>query len=131
MYLHLKIIGVLLIVLSLVHAMFPRYFDWKKQLSSLSLINRQIMMVHTFFIALTVLFIGLLCLTSSAELIDTGLGRKICLGLSLFWGTRLIIQFIGYSPKLWKGKVFETSVHIVFVFLWGYLTLIFGMICIR
>lgn len=131
MHLHLKIIGVVLIVLSLVHAVFPRYFDWKKQLSSLSLINRQIMMVHTFFIALTVLFIGLLCLTSSAELVDTGLGRRICLGLSLFWGTRLIIQFIGYSPKIWKGKIFETSVHIIFVFLWGYLTLIFGMIGIR
>lgn len=131
MYIHLKIIGVLLVALSLVHAVFPGYFDWKKELSSLSLINRQIMMVHTFFIALTVLFIGLLCLTSSAELIDTGLGRRICLGLSLFWGTRLIIQFIGYSPKLWKGKVFETSVHIVFAFLWGYLTLIFGMIGIR
>ena len=128
MELHLKIIGFLLIALSLVHILFPRYFNWAKELRSLSLINRQMMYVHTFFIALVVSLMGLLCLTSSNEFIDTALGRKLALGFGTFWTIRLFIQFFGYSSKLWKGKKFETSVHILFSLLWTYLSVIFFLI---
>jgi hypothetical protein len=130
MHLHLKIIGILLIALALVHIVFPKYFNWDKELSSLSLINRQMMTVHTFFISLLVFLMGLLCLTSSNELIDTNLGKKIALGLGVFWTIRLFIQFFVYSSKLWKGKPFETTVHILFIFLWTYLGFIFWAIAL-
>src|SRR5260221_12109623 len=130
MHLHLKIIGILVIALSMVHVVFPRYFNWEKELRSLSLINRQMMTVHTFFIALTVFLIGLLCLTSTNELIDTNLGKKISLGLGIFWTMRLFIQLWGYSPVLWKGKTFETSVHVLFVLMWTYLSFIFWAVSI-
>jgi hypothetical protein len=125
MEIHFKIIGILLIALAFVHIVFPKYFNWDKELKSLSLINRQMMTVHTFFIALTVLLMGLLCLTSSAELIETNLGKKISLGLGVFWTVRLVIQFFGYSSDLWKGKKFETFMHIIFSLLWTYLSIIF------
>lgn len=125
MELHLKVIGIVLIALALLHVIFPRYFDWKVQLSGLSLINRQMMYVHTFFIALVVLLMGLLCLTSAPEIVGTPLGRKIALGLAIFWLARLVIQFFGYSSELWKGKLFETAVHVVFTFLWAYLSGVF------
>jgi hypothetical protein len=115
--------------LALVHVIFPKYFKWNKELNSLSLINRQMMTIHTFFIALTVFLMGLLCLTSSNELIETNLGKKVSLGLAVFWSVRLFIQFFGYSSKLWKGKKFETFVHIVFSFVWTYLSIIFGANC--
>src|SRR5437870_5437846 len=107
MTLHLKITGLLLVMLGIVHLVFPKYFNWAKELGALSLINRQMMYVHTFFIAFVVFLTGLLCLTSSNEIIETSLGRKIALGLGVFWIIRLIIQFFGYSSKLWKGKKFE------------------------
>ena len=125
MEIHFRIIGVLLIALGLVHIVFPKYFNWDKELKSLSLINRQMMTVHTFFIALTVFLMGLLCLTSSNELIDTNLGKKISLGLGVFWAFRLFIQFFIYSTDLWKGKKFETFIHIIFSFLWAYLSIVF------
>ena len=125
MEIHFKIIGTLLIALALVHIVFPKYFNWKEELKSLSLINRQMMTVHTFFIALTLFLIGLLCLTSSSELVETNLGKKISLGLGIFWIFRLFIQFFGYSNDLWKGKNFETLIHIVFSLLWTYLSFIF------
>jgi hypothetical protein len=125
MELQLKIIGFLLILLAIVHVIFPKYFDWKNQLRTLSLINREMMYIHTFFIAFTVLLMGILCITSSPELVMTRLGNKICLGLGIFWGTRFLIQFFGYSSQLWKGKSFETIVHVLFSLLWGYLTFIF------
>lgn len=125
MELHLKIIGFLLIALSLVHISFPRYFNWAKELGSLSLINKEMMYVHTFFIAFVVLLMGLLCLTSSDELVSTALGKRLVLGLGIFWAIRLFIQFFGYSSKLWKGKKLETTVHIIFSLLWTYLTAAF------
>lgn len=125
MEIHLKIIGALLITLALVHIAFPKYFNWKENLKSLSLVNRQMMTVHTFFIALTVFLMGLLCLTSSNELVETNLGKKISLGLGIFWTFRLFIQFFGYSTDLWRGKKFETLMHVVFSLFWTYLSFIF------
>jgi hypothetical protein len=125
MEIHFKIIGGILILLALAHGIFPRYFNWKQELSALSLVNRQIMYVHSFFIALMVFLIGVLCLTSSGELLSTALGKRISLGIGLFWGVRLVMQFAGYSSKIWKGKTFETAMHILFSVFWTYLTAIF------
>jgi len=125
MQLQLKFIGALLVVLALLHAGFAWYFDWRREFAVVSLINRQMMYVHTFFIALAVLLMGLLCLTSAAELMGTPLGRRVALGLGLFWLARLLIQFFGYSATLWRGKRFETIVHVVFSLLWAYVSGIF------
>lgn len=122
---HLRIIGALLIILSLIHIIFPSYFNWKEELKSLNLINRQMMKVHTFFIGLVVFLMGALCLHSYDDLINTELGKTISLGFGVFWTIRLFIQFFGYSRKLWKGKIFETIVHVTFSIFWVYLSSIF------
>ncbi|MFE7085542.1 hypothetical protein ACFU8T_05375 [Sphingobacterium spiritivorum] len=125
MELQLKIIGILLIVLAGIHIIFPKYFNWKQELKSLNLINRQMMSIHTLFIGISVFLMGLLCYTSSYELIHTTLGKKICLGLGIFWFIRLIVQFLGYSTELWRGKKFETAIHILFCLLWIYFSIVF------
>ena len=128
MELNLKIVSILLIILALIHAIFPKYFKWKSELHSLSTINRQLMYVHSFFIAFVVLLMGLLCLTSANELIETTLGRRICLGIGIFWIARLLIQFFVYSSKTWKGKRFETTVHVVFSMMWVYFSVVFCLV---
>ena len=125
MQLHLKITGFVLVILALIHIIFPKYFDWKKDLGALSLINKQMMYIHTFFIALAVFLMGLLCITSAPALIATSLGHKVLLGLAVFWMCRFVIQFAGYSSKLWRGRKFETIIHIVFSILWLYISSVF------
>jgi hypothetical protein len=125
MALQIKIAGALLMVLSLAHIAFPRYFNWEEELKQLSLINKQLMIVHTFFIALAVFLMGLLCMTSAAELVETKLGKSVSFGFGVFWVVRLVIQFFGYSSDLWKGKLFETIIHILFSCLWLYLSVLF------
>jgi hypothetical protein len=125
MELHLKLIGGLLILLAMAHIAFPRYFNWKEDMAGITMINRQMMYIHTFFIGLVVLLIGILCLTLTDELLNTRLGKYILFGLFIFWGCRLLIQFIGYSSKLWKGKRLETLMHILFSITWTYLTIVF------
>jgi hypothetical protein len=125
MELHVKIIGSFLIILAVLHLSFPRYFNWKKELRSLSIMNRQMMYVHSLFIAFIIFLMGLLCLTSSDELMSTTLGKRISLGFGIFWTVRLLVQFFGYSSKIWVGKAFETTVHVVFSLCWAYLSSIF------
>ena len=125
MELQLKIIGIMLIALSLVHAIFPWYFHWKEELKDLSIMNRQMMKVHTFFIAFVVFGIGLLNVFCTDDLINTALGKKIAIFLGIFWGIRSFMQFFGYSSKIWKGKTFETMVHIVFSIFWLYMTYVY------
>ncbi|HTA83795.1 MAG TPA: hypothetical protein VK783_12695 [Bacteroidia bacterium] len=127
MEIHLKIIGFLLLALSAIHLPFPTYFKWKTELQSLNLMNKQMMYVHTFFVVLIIVLMALLCIFCSHDLLYTHLGRQIGFGLFIFWGIRLVFQLFVYSPKLWKGKLFETSIHILFSLLWAYITIVFYM----
>lgn len=129
-YLQIKLIGILLMGLSLSHSVFPIYFNWSKDFASLSSINRQMTVVHTFFIALFVFLVGLFCFTSAHELVDTNLGKRISLGLGIFWTVRLLFQLFVFSSKHWKGKTFETTIHIVFIIWWSYLSFIFLRIAV-
>ena len=113
-------------LLSFLHYFVPSYLNWKKDLAPISLMNRQMMMTHMIFIAILVFSIGLLCVTSTDELLATPLGKKLCLGLSIFWGLRLVFQFFVYSPKLWRGKRFETFIHVLAVCFWTYMLVVFG-----
>jgi len=125
MEIHLKIVGSLLILLSLMHIIIPKYFKWEQELTSLSLITKQILYVHTFFIAFVVLLMGLLCLGYSNELVNDPFGKVISMGLFGFWLTRLTFQFLVYSPKVWRGKRFETVMHVVFAATWLYFSAVF------
>ena len=127
MELQLKLIGILLVLLSFVHVIFPRYFNWKEELKDLSIINREMMKIHTFFVALVVFGFGLLNIFCTDDLLNTPLGKKLSIFLGVFWGIRAIIQFFGYSSENWKGKKFETVVHILFSIFWVYITVIYFM----
>ena len=128
MEIHLKILGYLFVILAFFHAFFPKYFNWKQELNQISLINKQMMEVHTFFVALIVFGIGLLNIFCTNELINSILGRDICLGLFVFWFIRLLFQFFVYSSKLWRGKQFETIMHIIFSLFWTYCCWIYFMV---
>lgn len=126
MILLLELAGWSLLVLALLHGLFPRRFRWRDQLAGCDLLTRQIFYIHTFFIALTVALMGALCIVASKDLLHSRLGQLCCIGMAIFWGLRFIIQFVGYSPQLWRGKAFETTMHIVFSFYWAALTILFS-----
>lgn len=131
MELHLKIAGLIMIILAFIHFLFPKRFKWKDELSGLSLINKQLMYVHTFFIALVVLLMGVICIYSASEIVHTLLGRNLSFGLFIFWFVRLVFQFFVYSSQLWRGKKFETIIHVIFTLIWIYLSTIFLFIYLQ
>lgn len=130
MEIHFYIIGSFLILLAFVHIIFPKYFNWKEELEKLSLMNHQMLKVHAFFIALTIFLMGVLLLFSTHDLLTTQLGRIIILGFAIFWTIRFFVQLFVYSSKLWRGKIFETTVHVFFTFLWIYISSVFWIVAI-
>lgn len=122
---HIRIAGIISILLAMIHIFFPSYFQWKKHLEKWRLIDRQIMLVHTFFVALMILLTGILSMLSATALHTTTLGHHVTLGLGIFWLVRLYFQLFVYSSKLWKGKQWETSIHIIFLLLWVFMSSVY------
>jgi hypothetical protein len=124
---HLKFAGVGLIALALVHVAFVRALRWKEELAHLSLLNRQIFYVHTFFICFVLVAMGALSLLGTRLLLEpTALARAVLGGFTAFWALRLICQWFVYDPSLWRGNRTNTLVHWVFTGVFGYLTALYA-----
>ncbi|MDB6016952.1 MAG: hypothetical protein JWR19_1441 [Pedosphaera sp.] len=123
---HIKVVGSLMLALAFAHLYFPRRFAWREELAKLSLLNRQIFLVHCFFIVLVLVLCGLLSLFYTAPLLQPSpLARAVLCGLVIFWAARLCIQFFIYDSKLWRGHQFNTVMHILFSLLWAYYTAVY------
>jgi len=124
---HLKVAGALLLVLAAAHVFFPKRFQWREELSRLSLLNRQIFLVHCFFICLMLVLMGSLsAFYTDALLQPSPLARLVLFGLTLFWGLRLLVQLFVYDRELWRGNRFNTVAHFLFTGLWSYCTAAYG-----
>jgi hypothetical protein len=125
---HLQIAGLMMAVLVALNLALPGRLRWREELATLSLLNRQVFRVHSFFITLIVALFSALLLTSSDELLEpTRLSRAILAGLTIFWAARMLIQWFYYSPKLWRGNRFNTAVHCLFSVVWVYMTTTFAV----
>lgn len=123
----LRLAGAALIVLAVAHVPICRHFHWHEESAKLSPFNRQVLLVHAFFIALAVGLMGLLCLFWPGALVEpSALGRPVAAGLVLFWGVRLFVQLFVYEPALWRGKRFETAMHVLFTAFWCFLVFVFA-----
>lgn len=124
---NLRIGGALLIALALAHVQFSKRFRWREESARLSPFNRQVLLVHAFFIALAIGLMGLLMLGWPRALATPSvLGKPITAGLAIFWAIRLYVQWFVYDRELWRGKRFETAVHLAFTAFWAYLTVLFA-----
>lgn len=120
--LQLSVAGILQVSLAFAHLGFGRRLGWKDDLARLSLVNRQIFQVHTFFIGLVLVLFGMLDLLAGKLLLDGSvLARSVSGGLAVFWGARLWVQWFVFDHRLWRGKRFETTVHAIFTLLWTWL----------
>jgi hypothetical protein len=125
---NLRVTGLLMAALVVLNIFIPRRFGWREELSRVSLVNRQIFRVHTFFLIVTLALFSALLLTSADALVEpTRLARAVLLGLTIFWGLRMLMQWFYYSPALWRGRRFNTAMHLLFSGLWIYVTAVFAV----
>jgi hypothetical protein len=125
---HLRTVGVLMAVLAIVNLFVPGRFHWREELSRVSLVNRQIFQAHTMFIVLLIVLTSALLLTSAEALLEPSrLSRAVMIGLTIFWGLRMLVQWFFYSPQIWRGSRFHTAMHAIFSLGWIYVTAVCGL----
>ena len=128
LYIHLQIVGVLLILLGLSHVFFNRLFRWKQELTTVSPLTRDVFFVHNFFIGLGVVLGGATSFFCANDLLRPGtLSRAVLAGMATFWLCRLLAQFFGYDSAIWLGDRFRTYMHVLFSLLWCYVTATYGI----
>jgi hypothetical protein len=128
LHIHIQIVGAMLLLLSVANLFFSRYFGWKKELASLSLLTRRVFQVHCFFIALVLMLLGVCSLFYTDTLLEPGpLSRMLLAGIVLFWLCRLVVQFFVYDTAIWKGNRFYTVMHVFFSVLWMYVVITYGI----
>src|ERR1700747_2936788 len=100
---HLRLAGTLLMLLGFSHLTFGRILDWRSDLAKLSLVNRQIFIVHCFYIALFLIMLGALSTFGTSLLLEPHpLARVILASSAVLWGIRLYLQWFFFDRSLWR-----------------------------
>lgn len=123
----LRIAGAGLILLALLHIPIGKRLRWKEDCKQLTPVNETVFHVHTFFICIVLVMMGLPCLLQPAIfLTPTPAGTWLTWSFAAFWFIRLYCQWFVYRADLWRGKRMETAVHWWFTFIWTALTALFA-----
>ena len=125
--LHLRIAGAMQVALALAHLDFARRFHWREEFARVSLLNRQMFYVHTFFVCVVLALFGSLSLLAPDVLLEpTRLARLVLAGIAAFWALRLYCQWFVYDASLWRGHTFQTVMHFVFTIAWIYFVVVYA-----
>jgi hypothetical protein len=124
----LRTAGAGLILLAILHIPIGKQLKWVEDARRLTPVNASIFHVHTFFICVVLVMMGLPCLLEPDIFLNpTPAGRWLTWSISAFWATRLYFQWFVYPPDLWRGKRLETWVHAWFTLVWAALSALFGI----
>ena len=125
--LHLRVMGVIMLLLVAMNLHIPRRFGWKQEMAGLSLLNRQIFQVHAAFICIILALFAALLLTLTSELLEpTRLARGILAGMAGFWFCRMLCQWFVYDSRIWRGDRLLTAMHVIFSGVWVYFVATLG-----
>jgi len=92
--------GILHFGILLASAAVPQVLDWRRELSKLDPLSRQLVWVHGAFIVLVIIGFGAISCAVPAELAnETPLARCVCVFIALFWIARLAVQFFVFDAK--------------------------------
>lgn len=123
----LRAAGLGLLTLSLAHAPIARRLNWREEARRLSPVNAAVFRVHALFIAVTLALMGLPCLFEPSVFLErTRAGAWWTWSLAAFWALRCYCQWFVYEADLWRGKRFETALHVLFSAQWIALTGLFA-----
>ena len=128
----LRVAGSLLLLLAAAHVPIGRRLNWREEALRLSPANGAIVQVHTLFICLILVLMGLPCLADPGIFVEkTRAGMWLTWSFSAFWTTRLVVQWMVFPHQLWRGKQTETRLHLAFTALWLFLAILFAFCAAR
>ena len=87
------------------HLFFWRLFNWKKDLTRLTFVNRAVMQILNLCLTFVFLVVGYISIFYSNELLTTNLGKVILVAISAFWFFRTIEQIIFFGVKEIRSNI--------------------------
>lgn len=122
----LRLVGAVLVTIGLSHAVMPHAFGWPAEFAALTPLTRSISYIHTFFIAVMCIMLGLAPLCLTRQMLETGAMPKAVLAAECtFWGLRWCAQFVAFPPAIWKSSRLYTVGHVGFIVLWTWIVAVF------
>lgn len=124
----LRVAGAGLILLAVLHIPISRHLRWREESARMSLTSASVFRVHTFFICVVLVLMGLPALMAPQIFLErSSAGAWLTWSMAFFWGLRLLVQFFVYPSELWRGKRFETAMHVWFSLVWMSLAVVFAL----
>lgn len=111
--LFLRIIAIAQLALAALSFFLPRILKWEADMARMSLLVREVFVIHSWFISITLVIWGVLTWRFAHEMAHapTDLSRWLCGAIALFWGIRCALQWLHYSPMHWRGIPGRTVIH--------------------
>ena len=126
--LQLRLVGALLLGVAALGVAVHRHFRWGDEIQRLTLLTRQVFLVHSAFVIVVLAMLGAMLLTVAPALLAPGpLPRAVLIGLIVMWTARLLAQWFFYDPSLWRGDRFRTFMHVLFSVLYAYFVATFAL----
>ncbi len=123
----LRVAGAGLILLAVLHVPIGRHLKWREDAARLTPINASIFQVHTIFICIVLVMMGLPCLLDPQVFLEHSRGGAwLTWSFATFWAIRLYVQLFVYRADLWRGKRMETFMHWWFTGVWIALVALFA-----
>ncbi len=125
----LRFVALLQIGLAILSLCLPRIMDWKADLARMSLLVRDVFIIHSWFIALTLAIWGVLTWRFAGEMAHapTPMSRWLCAAIAGFWGIRCALQWLHYDSSHWRGQPGRTVIHWTLFFGYGAWTAVYAM----
>ncbi len=93
--------GLVQLAIVAANSLLPARLQYRKELTNVSPIIRQIFIVHSFYIVLVLVLFAGLCLLFAPDLAGgTALGRYLSAALTVFWIPRAFIQLFYYDARV-------------------------------
>lgn len=122
----LRVAGAGTIALAFAHIPMAKVLGWREDAARMSPQNASIFHVHTFFVCVMLAVMGARALFAPQIFIEhTTAAAWLSWTYALVWALRLYVQWFVFPQALWRGKRFETAIHVLFTVIWTALTALF------
>ena len=110
----LLLAGVGQCILALLNLNIIRILDWKSDVERMPLLVREVFLIHTWFISITLMIFSVLTCRFAHEMAfgNEPVCRWLTCAIGLFWAIRATLQVAYYSSSHWRGIPSRTAVHI-------------------
>lgn len=113
-------------------ALVPQVLDWRGELSKLNTLTRQLVWTHGVFIVIVIIAFGVLSIINAESLsAGTPLAKSMCAFMSLFWLTRLTLQFFMFDPKPFLRNAFLKCGYHGLTLVFTYFAAVYGYAALR